>query len=79
MTHPCKHLDYDENKYGEQCEIRTMEPHYPNVRYWFRKVVPYDDASRKVQFCGQGRGRINEVFACYNKGEMSCYEPEGEQ
>jgi hypothetical protein len=29
--------------------------------------------SAKVQFCGKGRGRINEVFACYT-GEMSCYD-----
>lgn len=25
---------------------------------------------------GAGRGRINGIFQCYNKGEMSCYEEE---
>lgn len=72
---PCRWLDYDEKKYGTQCTLRTCAPHFPEVRYWFREVVPYDDAPRKVQFCGQGRGRINSIFDCYD-GSLPCYEPE---
>ena len=72
---PCKHLDYDESSY-DTCTLQTAAPHYPNVRFWQRNEVPYAGAPRTVQFC-KLRGRINEVFACYQApGPMSCYEPE---
>ena len=66
----CKQLDY-EGKYTN-CEIKDCSPHFPDVKYWQRNHPPYEGAPIKVQFC-KLRGRINEVFACYN-GEMSCYE-----
>ena len=68
---PCKHLDYDESKYD--AELHTCEPDFPDVKYWYRRNVPYGDAPRCVQFCKK-RGRINSIFQCYT-GEMSCYEP----
>jgi hypothetical protein len=77
---PCKHLDYAEGKYVD-CQLRTCAPKYPNVRYWERGERWTDNGPdhppnpRNVQFCGAGRGRINEIFACY-LGEMHCYEPE---
>ncbi len=67
----CKHLDYEPNYPScTLCEIKDM-----GVRYWEREA-PYDGAATKVQFCATGRGRINSIFACYNPGEMSCYEPD---
>ena len=68
---PCKHLDYE----GEylNCEIKTCEPEYPEVRYWNRNKVPYEGAAIKVQFCKK-RGRVPGIFQCYNVGEMPCYE-----
>jgi hypothetical protein len=66
----CKHLDY-ENEY-HNCHIETIEPQ--GWKYWVRDNPPYDGAPVKVQFCGQGRGRINGIFQCINPGEMSCYE-----
>lgn len=72
---PCKHLDYDEAKYGQQCVIRTIPGFSCEVKYWERQVVPYEGAPTRVQFCGLGRGRINGIFQCYNPGEMPCYEP----
>jgi len=66
----CKNLDYSDNYIN--CEIKTAEPYFPEVRYWERKN---QDENIKVQFCGKGRGRINGVFQCHN-GEMSCYDPE---
>jgi hypothetical protein len=71
---PCKHLDFDKTKYEPGCALRELSGFSVPVKYWERLVVPYDEAPRNVQFCGQGRGRINSIFACYN-GEMSCYEP----
>ena len=77
---PCKHLDYEENKFDD-CELRTMAPHYPEVRYWFRGPRWTDNGPgkspnpAKCQFCGAGIGRINGVFQCYQPGEMPCYEP----
>ncbi|RLG24393.1 hypothetical protein DRN77_02420 [Methanosarcinales archaeon] len=68
---PCKHLDYDESAYDAKL---MTSPDFPDVKYWYRTNVPYDDAPRKVQFC-KLRGRINGIFACYT-GEMSCYEPD---
>ena len=68
----CKHLDFDESAYP-QCELVTIEG--MDVKHWRRKNVPYKGAPVNVQFCGQGRGRINGIFQCYNPGEMPCYEP----
>lgn len=72
---PCKHLDHSDT-YKESCDLVDLEGFSCLVKYWHRKVVPYEDAPRKVQFCGQGRGRINSIFSCYNEGEMHCYESE---
>ena len=68
---PCKHLDYD-GEYAD-CELRTCEPDFPEVKYWYRHKVVYPEAPRKVQFCKKF-GRINGIFQCYT-GEMPCYEP----
>lgn len=78
MIHPCKHLDYDETKYGGSCELKSLDGCECQVRYWQRKFesLPYDEAPVNVQFCGQGRGRINGIFQCYTPGEMPCYEAE---
>ena len=79
---PCKYLDHEPGKYAG-CRLRSAAPHYPNVQYWERGEAWTDDGKnpRNVQFCGQGRGRINGIFQCYN-GEMPCYvsgvEQEGE-
>ena len=73
---PCKHLDHNPENYPS-CELKTCEPHFPDVKY-FERNVPYEGAATKVQFCGQGRGRINSVFECY-EGCMSCYEPKIKQ
>ena len=79
---PCKHLDYSLERYGGQCDLITAKEDprlsgFPcEVKYWRRKFVPYDGAPINVQFCGKGRGRINEIFACYNPGEMFCHEAE---
>lgn len=75
MTHPCKHLDFTEGKFTD-CEIKTCEPHFPNVRYWRRgETWTAGGNPENVQFCGKGKGRINGIFQCYNPGEMGCYEP----
>lgn len=71
---PCKHLDYDVERYPS-CMLREIDGFSCQVKYWERTVVPYEGAPVKVQFCKK-RGRINEIFACYNEGEMSCHEPE---
>jgi hypothetical protein len=68
---PCIHLDYEQH--FAQCELCSAAPHFPNVRYWKRLVLPFEEAPVKVQFC-KLRGRINDIFSCYN-GEQSCYEP----
>lgn len=72
----CKHLDY-EDKY-EDCEIVEFAEHeFPcRVRYWRRgeRWVEGGRNPRNVQFC-KLRGRINEIFACYNPKEMvMCHE-----
>lgn len=75
---PCKHLDYTEGKF-EDCSIEDCSPWYPHVRYWARGERWTDGGNpRNVQFCGQGRGRINAIFECYN-GEMACYQPSTEK
>tara|TARA_R110000803_G_scaffold101693_1_gene169687 strand:+ start:1809 stop:2030 length:222 start_codon:yes stop_codon:yes gene_type:complete len=68
---PCVNLDYDD-KYAD-CEVKTCEPHFPDVKYWQRNNLPFEGAPENVQFCKK-RGRINGVFDCYNVGEMSCHE-----
>ena len=68
----CKHLDYREGHYP-QCEIITM----PDGRkYWQRNNLPYPEAPRNVQFCGNGRGRINKIHDCIDPGFMHCFEPQ---
>jgi len=70
----CKHLDYELGKF-RSCELVEIKGFTCPVKHWVRKIVPYKGAPVNVQFC-KLRGRINEIFACYNPGEMSCYEPE---
>jgi hypothetical protein len=76
---PCKHLDYTEGEYTD-CEIVTLTGFSCPVRYWRRGATWTDNGPHEppnpsnVQFCGAGRGRINSIFACYNDGEMPCYE-----
>ena len=72
----CKHLDYDEAKFGEHCILRELPD--MGVRYWERRrdLLP-EGATQNVQFCGQGRGRINGITICYY-GEMPCYDPDEE-
>ena len=71
---PCKHLDYDEEAYTD-CTLKTMAPHYPDVRYWERGERWTDDGlnPKKIQFC-KLYGRVNAVFDCYD-GTRDCYEP----
>lgn len=71
---PCRHLDHNEANYPT-CELVTIPGFSCEVKYWRRTQVPYEGAPVKVQFCGQGRGRINGIFQCYNQGEMPCYSP----
>lgn len=71
---PCKHLDHNEATYGESCELKTIDDMSVPVKYWKRRNPPYEGAPVNVQFCGQGRGRINGIFNCYNPGEMHCYQ-----
>ena len=72
---PCKHLYYNVENYPS-CTLLTLRE-FPKcvVKYWRRDEVPYEGAPVNVQFCGAGRGRINGIFQCYQRGEMSCYEP----
>lgn len=78
----CKHLDYAEGKYGPDITLETLGGFAVPVRFWQRGSTWTDNGPgqkpnpRDVQFCGQGRGRINGIFQCYNEGEMHCYEPE---
>lgn len=77
---PCRHLDYTEGTFTH-CTIQTCAPHFPDVRYWLRGPEWTDNGPgekpnpAKVQFC-RSRGRINEVFACYTPGALTCYEPQ---
>lgn len=72
---PCKHLDHNIATYGGTCELISIDSSSCQVKYWKRLHPPYEGAPVNVQFCGQGRGRINGIFQCYNQGEMHCYEP----
>jgi hypothetical protein len=67
----CRHLDYSE-KYASGGQCTLINP-YGMVYYWYRNIVPYDEAPRKVQFCGKGMGRINNPFSCVNP-EQPCFE-----
>lgn len=70
---PCKNLDYEQHY--DDCTICDCKPHYPDVRYWHRgEKWTAGGNPENVQFC-KLRGRINEIFACYN-GEMPCYKPD---
>ena len=71
----CKHLDHEPENYPT-CKLVTIDTMSVPVKYWERQNLPYPEAPRKVQFCGDGRGRINGIFQCYNPGEMHCYDPE---
>ena len=62
----CKHLDHDESHYPS-CKLITME----GLKYWERPF--YEGQATNVQFCKK-RGRINEIFACINPGEKTCFE-----
>ena len=69
---PCKHLDYNKAKYNKAAELCSGdEKGFTGFRYWRRRIE-----LDHVQFCGQGRGRINDCFACYEPGTMPCYEAE---
>ncbi len=70
---PCKHLDHNAENYPS-CTLNKVSSHQSVIKY-FERESPYDGATTKVQFCGNGRGRINNVFDCYQQdGPMSCYE-----
>ena len=71
---PCKHLDFDEAKYGRAAELVQIGGFSIPVQVWER-LPPFSDTRERVQFCKQ-RGRIRGIFQCYNPGEMSCYETE---
>ena len=63
----CKHLDYSDNYIN--CKIIERD----GYKWWLR-LNAHEGAPVNVQFCGKGRGRINGIFQCINKGEMSCFE-----
>lgn len=66
----CKNLDYSSEFFDCQL-IETPE----GWRYWKRLKAAEQGLPVNVQFC-KGRGRINEIFACINPGEKSCFEPQ---
>ena len=68
----CRHLDHDKEKYPS-CDLVQVPG--MDVKYWFRREVD-PSLPQKVQFC-KLRGRINDVFSCYNEGERACHEPVG--
>lgn len=76
---PCKHLDHNPERYPS-CELIELKSFSCPVFFWKRpEAFTHENGERvnpeNVQFCGKGRGRINEIFACYNEGEMYCYQP----
>ena len=77
MTRACKHLDYTEGKYGPDITLQTLDGFDTEVKYWLRGPTWTDGGSNpaKVQFC-KLRGRINDIFSCYNIGERSCHDME---
>ncbi len=75
---PCKNLDYTEGKYGPDIVLKTCAPDFPQVRYWERGKTWVDNGDgtfnpKNVQFC-KGRGRINNIFDCYEHGNCPAYE-----
>ncbi len=70
---PCKHLDYDEDKYRGAAELVQIGGFKIPVSVWER-LPPWSDTRERVQFC-KLRGRIRGVFQCYNVGELQCHEP----
>jgi hypothetical protein len=80
--HPCKHLDYAEGKYDPDIELRRLPAPDNVVRFWHRGERWTNNGPNQppnpadVQFCAQGRGRINGILQCYIAGEMHCYEPQ---
>ncbi len=70
MMRACIHLDHNPENYPS-CTLVTLDNFRVQVKHWRRS----EGSPQNVQFCGQGRGRINGIFQCYNEGEMSCYEP----
>ena len=76
---PCKHLDFS-TEYTD-CKIVTLPgTSVGDIRCWERGPtwLTYEGAPRFVQFCGAGRGRINDPQACYGDGCLRCYEPSEE-
>ncbi len=75
---PCKNLDHTEGKYDD-CTLETCTPHFPEVKFWRRGPRWTDNGpgrepnQSQVQFC-KLRGRINDIFDCYQKSEMPCHE-----
>lgn len=71
---PCIHLDHELGKYGPDVTLESLAGFSVPVKFWRRGPTWTDGGNpEKVQFCGQGRGRINGIFQCYSPGEMSCY------
>ena len=64
----CKRLDYDEKKYPA-CKLIKKD-----IGWWWERQNIIEGDPINVQFCGQGRGRINGIFQCINNGEMPCFE-----
>ena len=75
---PCRHLDYESQYDG--CELKTLAPYYPQVRFWRRGAIWIDNGPDRapnpsdVQFC-KLRGRINSKLDCYQSGYKHCYDP----
>lgn len=67
---PCKHLDYETEFIG--CELQVMSD---GVKFWQRQDIPYEGAPINVQFC-KLRGRVNNIWSCYQNSNMGCYQPE---
>ena len=76
---PCKHLDYNEATYPG-CTIVELEGFSCPVKHWRRDMEIELESGNpvNVQFC-KLRGRINDIFSCYNIGERSCHETDQEQ
>ncbi len=75
----CRHLDFSDrhNATGKLVEIQIASPKGEiTVKFWERRELPYEDAPRHVQYCGNGRGRICAVFNCYLPDTMPCHEVE---
>lgn len=74
---PCKYLDYLSD-HGSDIELKRLPDPYEHVLYWKRGKRWTDNGPNdppnpeNVQYCGNGRGRINAIFDCYD-GSVSCY------